>query len=46
VGRASSRVNEGWSRLLIGWIPDLTTDGEIQATHNLVEGGKKEESDG
>jgi hypothetical protein len=41
VGRASSRVNEGWGRLPIIWLPDLTTDGGIQATCNLIEGGKK-----
>jgi hypothetical protein len=23
------------------WLPDLTTDGGIRATHNLAEGGKK-----
>jgi hypothetical protein len=41
VGRASSRVNEGWGRLPIRWLPDLTTDGGIRATCNLAEGGKK-----
>jgi hypothetical protein len=41
VGRASSRVNEGWGKPPIKGLMDLTTDGRIRATCNFAEGGKK-----